>query len=70
MVAPPDHDRALLMDALMRATTELATAQPTIAESRVLQARIHDLLAKLGAGSAMVQFAAGDGSPAPLRPAV
>ena len=56
MVVPPDHDRALLIDALMRATTELATAQPTIAESRVLQSRIHELLAKLGAGSAMVPF--------------
>ena len=53
MVALPDHDRALLMEALWRATDELATSSPTLAEAAVLRARIHELMGKLGASPAM-----------------
>jgi hypothetical protein len=70
MVLSPDHDRALLIEALTRATVELATSQPTIAESTALQARIHDLLAKLGTTPAMTQYGAGAGASSILRTAV
>ncbi len=70
MVAPPDHDRAVLMEALWRATDELATSSPTLAEAAVLRAQIHDLMGKLGATAPMAAYGAGDGSSSTMRAAV
>ncbi len=53
MLAPPDHDRALLIEALWRATDELATSPPTLAEATALRARIDDLVGKIGERAAM-----------------
>jgi hypothetical protein len=70
MVAPPDHDRALLMEALWRATDALATSSPTLGEAAVLRAQIHDLMGKLAADAPLAHFGAGDGSSSPLRSAI
>jgi hypothetical protein len=70
MVALPDHDRALLIEALWRATDELASSSPTLAEAAVLRAQIHDLMGKLGTLAPMAAYGAGDGSSASLRSAV
>jgi hypothetical protein len=70
MVAPPDQDRALLIESLWRATDELATSSPTLAEAAVLRARIYDLMEQLGASAPMAAYGAGDGSLSTLRSAV
>jgi hypothetical protein len=65
-----DQDRALLIEALWRATDELATGQPTLAEAAVLRARIFDLLGKLGEGPSPALLAATGGSAQELRSVV
>jgi hypothetical protein len=70
MVAPPDHDRALLIAALARATDELAMSSPTLAEAAVLRERIYDLMGKLSAHAPMAAYGAGSGSSAAMRSVV
>ena len=70
MVVPRDHDRTLLIEALWRATDELATSSPMLAEAAVLRARIHDLMGKLGTTAPIALYGAGEDSPSTLRPAV
>jgi hypothetical protein len=62
MVAPLDHDRALLIEALWRATDELATSAPMLAEATVLRTRIHDLMAKLETTAGTTQHGADAGT--------
>jgi hypothetical protein len=65
-----DHDRALWIDELQRATGELAAVSLTLAEAAALRARIHELIGGLGAGPVLVLNTAGQGCPEPLRSVV
>ena len=66
MVAPADHDRALLMEALWRATDELATSSLTLAEAAELRARIGDLMGRLAADPPLAHYGADVGAPSPF----
>jgi hypothetical protein len=70
MMGPPDHDRAVLIDALWRATDELATSSPSLAEAAALRAQIHDLMGRLGATAPMAAYGAGGDSASALRSVV
>jgi hypothetical protein len=69
-MVPPDHDRALLIEALWRATDELATSSPTLAEAAALRAHIHELMGKLSTVAPLAAYGAGGGSSSTLHSAV
>ena len=57
MLMAPYFERAILIEDLQRATHELATSPPTIAEAAALRARLFSLLEILGERSSTFRLA-------------